>query len=79
MAPITQPQEILPTEAAIASAMTISAAIGVAIVRVKFKRELAPVLKGDDCATATAGTKDATAHSHRTIKRSRPSFFVLLI
>jgi len=50
IAPITHPHEIFPTEAAMARAMTSNAAIGVAIVRAKLKREVAPVLNGEACA-----------------------------
>jgi hypothetical protein len=77
IAPITQPQEIFPTEAAIASAMTSNAAIGVAIVRAKLKREVAPVLNGDACANAATGRPQETTLNQPETTRRRIFFFVL--
>lgn len=66
MAPITQPQEIRPTAAAMASPMTTSTAIGVAIVNAKLTNEFAPVSKGEDCAQAATGSNAAS-----TVQRAR--------
>ena len=68
-APMTQPQEIRPTAAAMASAMTISTATGVAIVRAKVTSEFAPVSNGDACAKAAPGVRSAAAEARRTLKR----------
>lgn len=61
MAPMTQPQEILPTAAAIASPITIRTAIGVAIVSVKSTSESAPVSKGESWASVREGRQPRAA------------------
>src|SRR5947207_2667674 len=60
-APITQPHEILPTAAAIASAITMRTATGVAIVSANVTSELAPVSNGDAWASAKPGLSKITA------------------
>ena len=62
IAPITQPHEIRPTAAAIASAMTTRIAIGVAIVSAKSTRELAPVSKGE--VLSDRGCRDQRGRSY---------------
>ena len=70
MAPITQLQAILPTAAAMARPITMSAAIGVAIVSVNWRSEFAPVLKGEACANADAGMRRRTPVGGQRADRS---------
>src|SRR5688572_29797417 len=77
MPPITQPQLILPTAAAIPAPITIKIAIGVAIVRPKSTSEFAPVSKGDCCACAAQAQNPIVAAQARLELRTRPCPFIL--